>query len=828
MKLTLPAQGTWDYEIPTTGVSCDLEGYGSLQCGPVEEGSNELEIYGFPATAQAATLNVLISGIINPAKATTTGTFMVEIFDTSSTNVLIHAENLNGLTINAGSIFNIHISAPNYNRNAEVEYTIEFHVHSGIEAGGKFLISFPNDFASLTANSCGVLEGLAPLSGSSVTCAISGRTVNFSNFIAVVEQQAIKVKVTATNPNSAQSGTFTITTQASDNITIDTTSETETISLTNIDTPVSVEINAFKAKTNLPRGGYGPLEIYLQTRSDIPKTDGTTSGEIKITNTAGSGATPTNGNWEVDQTPTVTPVSCTFGIDKVPAATCTMVNNVLTIATPATEDFDKCPLAVTVTTLPERDTDQTAFANLGLWINPAQTGNIQLLVEVSSDINDGNNVVKREEAYYEMTFEAQEFATPPTFDIMNTIKDAPNAIAITFTTGIDVPIGGFIDVEFPTAGYLWPHDIGYGAIPNSVVNYPCAVLTAFANVDTCQLHSGTTNTAAYVRITVKTGVISATNEVIVLPKLRNSNIGGVTPTFKLITRNEYGTMLEYKEHTFTSPLTDAGLGAGTANIDATGTDTITASGGGAAVANELDISLLSAGSANGVSMILEVPDTYSRFASTFELVNNFGTTTTVLNGYEIKHPGMFYGYWISNTSSIQTNTLTFALQKDQAYVTVDQANRGTFKMTVVYDKTDPTAGEYAEFQSGTAADAATLTLNTGTPVALKNVATTTPYHLTPLIVETKFQNEIALERAGSHIVIALPTTWWSSADACIRTSSTTTTTFDCRVDNSDSSNKKIILDNWSTTTNGIPTLAIQTDFVINFSGTLGSSQVTDA
>ena len=68
---------------------------------------------------------------------------------------------------------------------------------------------------------------------------------------------------------------------------------------------------------------------------------------------------------------------------------------------------------------------------------------------------------------------------------MNTIKDAPNAIAITFTTGIDVPIGGFIDVEFPTAGYLWPHDIGYGAIPNSVVNYPCAVLTAFANVDTC-------------------------------------------------------------------------------------------------------------------------------------------------------------------------------------------------------------------------------------------------------------------------------------------------------------------------------------------------------
>ena len=83
-----------------------------------------------------------------------------------------------------------------------------------------------------------------------------------------------------------------------------------------------------------------------------------------------------------------------------------MTDNVLTIATPATEDFDKCPLAITVTTLPVRDTAQTAFANLGLWINPAQTGNIQLKVEVSSDINDGAGNVKREEAYYEMTFEA--------------------------------------------------------------------------------------------------------------------------------------------------------------------------------------------------------------------------------------------------------------------------------------------------------------------------------------------------------------------------------------------------------------------------------------
>jgi hypothetical protein len=73
MKVTLPAQGTWDYQIPTTGMSCELEGYGTLQCGPVEEGSNELHIYGFPATAQAATLTVYMSGIINPAKATTTG-----------------------------------------------------------------------------------------------------------------------------------------------------------------------------------------------------------------------------------------------------------------------------------------------------------------------------------------------------------------------------------------------------------------------------------------------------------------------------------------------------------------------------------------------------------------------------------------------------------------------------------------------------------------------------------------------------------------------------------------------------------------------------------
>jgi hypothetical protein len=61
---------------------------------------------------------------------------MVEIFDTNSTNVLIHAENINGIVVNAGNIFDIHVSAPNYNRNAEVEYTIEFHVHSGIEANG--------------------------------------------------------------------------------------------------------------------------------------------------------------------------------------------------------------------------------------------------------------------------------------------------------------------------------------------------------------------------------------------------------------------------------------------------------------------------------------------------------------------------------------------------------------------------------------------------------------------------------------------------------------------------------------------------------------------
>ena len=101
-----------------------------------------------------------------------------------------------------------------------------------------------------------------------------------------------------------------------------------------------------------------------------------------------------------------------------------------------------------------------------------------------------------------MKFESKLMTTPATTEVMNYIKDAPNAISITFTTAIDVPVGGYIDIEFPTAGYLWPHDIGYGAIPNSVVAYPCAVKTNHAKVASCNLHSGTTTTAAFVRITV--------------------------------------------------------------------------------------------------------------------------------------------------------------------------------------------------------------------------------------------------------------------------------------------------------------------------------------
>jgi hypothetical protein len=112
-----------------------------------------------------------------------------------------------------------------------------FFVESGVSAGGSIKIDFPASYTTdLKAGSCGVKNGLTPASGNTVTCTIASRTVTWSNFKAISPTE-VELYVTATNPNAAKSGDFTIETRTSDNITIDKKTDAKDLDFSDVDCP---------------------------------------------------------------------------------------------------------------------------------------------------------------------------------------------------------------------------------------------------------------------------------------------------------------------------------------------------------------------------------------------------------------------------------------------------------------------------------------------------------------------------------------------------------------------------------------------------------------
>ena len=128
--------------------------------------------------------------MVNPGITGTTGTFLVEILQENTFHVIAKAASLTGVMIIEGTISGIEIE-PDLPRHQWLErnYNIKFEPHAGLMENGVIRIEFPKEFNGLIADTCGVVDGLRPMTGLSVvTCSVSGtptpNVLQFTGFAA--------------------------------------------------------------------------------------------------------------------------------------------------------------------------------------------------------------------------------------------------------------------------------------------------------------------------------------------------------------------------------------------------------------------------------------------------------------------------------------------------------------------------------------------------------------------------------------------------------------------------------------------------------------------
>ena len=472
------------------------------------------------------------------------------------------ATGLPGVTITQGTVGQVQVIAHTpMNRNLERQYNIIFRPHAELPLGGKIKMFFPGEFNGLTADTCSVVNGLTATTGSSVTCTLSGLEMEFSNFNAV-PATTIEVQVKATNPSTATvSSYFRIYTYNSANTLIDANEEAAQLHFSHIDTMVNVDTDMFTVKTDQIINQYGPIEFFLQTRTTVPATTGGNTGRIELT-------LPYQNNVNADAAVSGTAplgYSCLFGRAKVPASACKYddTTKVITIDTPATEDFESCPLAVVVTTLPGTGTPSN---EVGFRI-PMTEGGSQHPINVKVYINDNTSGNHQEEAEFFYTTKPKPFkqtlgGIPPEFRVkwFHRHEDMWNVLEITFQPEIKIPNDGWIEVEFKTSNYGFPFDLGWGMVSFAVVDYPCIfyhdpVTGTPTTITECKLTAGTTVIPAVIKMQLGGDVAVDDKIKITLPRIKNGPYDDHMPMVTVRTmgprtnsKNDQFVALEESDH----------------------------------------------------------------------------------------------------------------------------------------------------------------------------------------------------------------------------------------------------------------------------------------
>jgi hypothetical protein len=128
-------------------------------------------------------------------------------------------------------------------------------------------------------------------------------------------------------------------------------------------------------------------------------------------------------------------------------------------------------------------------------------------------------------------------------------NDYVNALDIQLTTGVDIPVGGYVEIAFHTKDYKWPFDLGIGMRSNEVKDYAGSITaTHGSKVDSVTVTAGTTVSPAKIRFTFGTLLPAGENVRFYLPNLKNGAYAGLTPTYDVTSYNAKGAALETKKN----------------------------------------------------------------------------------------------------------------------------------------------------------------------------------------------------------------------------------------------------------------------------------------
>ena len=543
---TLPAylpSGSWmrvtfpDGYLLGTGVNCSFQTTGIvIECTDAEDGSLQLHLNNLPALAAGEHV-IYIDGATNPGVTGTTGTFWVEALQENTYNAVYATKSIAGVVISTGTISKIQIE-PHLPKDLNLarDYTIRFYHRSPLPTGGKIQIYFPNEFNGLTTGTCSVVEGLSPTTGTAVTCSVSGLRLEYTNFDGV-EPGFIKVKVEATNPSVLTTDHFRFYTYDANNVLIDQKLEGGTLFFSDINTPTKGDIDMFEVKVDQIINSYGPIQIFLQTRTTLPATVAANNkvGRIEIT-IPGS----------IEESGAPVGYSCLFGRTQVPAANCDVTigapNTVIKIDTPPTEDFDSCPLAIVVTTLPATG---TPLNEVGFRFPLTSHGEHEINVKTYvDDVTTGNHI---EEADFRYHTKPKPFGTGLfAANIFHKTEGLWNVIEIDLEPEIEIPANGYIEIELRTDNYGFPFDLGWGMVSLQTQNYPCVL--GWTITPECTLKAGTTVKPAIIRIKAGAAITIGASYKIILPRVKNGPYNKHSPEITVRTLNTDEIAMEEETH----------------------------------------------------------------------------------------------------------------------------------------------------------------------------------------------------------------------------------------------------------------------------------------
>lgn len=220
---------------------------------------------GLNTNLNPGTWRLKVKSIQNPFVQSNFNDFLLEALYQGTNTVIQQSTTFNTISITAGSITNVLISAVPLNRNLRVDYTISFTTTNVIPSTGGIEINFPSTFISIDPT-CRIIRGLAP-SGAAISCVADSLTKQILiTGITTTNPQFIEIKIFATNPNNiGPTPQFQIKTYSSipflSTNKIDENVNAGQVIISDVDNPIQAVIDMYVPYVNISLGNQGPIDF---------------------------------------------------------------------------------------------------------------------------------------------------------------------------------------------------------------------------------------------------------------------------------------------------------------------------------------------------------------------------------------------------------------------------------------------------------------------------------------------------------------------------------------------------------------------------------------